>query len=175
MQRITVIGSGGAGKSTFSRRLAVQTGLPLVHLDSLYWKPGWIEPSREQWLATVDGIIARPRWILDGNYGGSLDRRLAASDTVIFMDTPVLTCLWRVIRRRLQHRGRARAEMPAGCNERLDPGFILWILGYPIRQRPAIRRRLETLRLDKQVVILRSVDQVEHFLGALPKSSPTQD
>jgi hypothetical protein len=65
--------------------------------------------------------------------------------------------------------------MPAGCNERLDPGFILWILGYPIRQRPAIRRRLETLRLDKQVVILRSVDQVEHFLGALPKSSPTQD
>ncbi len=61
MKRILVIGSGGSGKSTFAERLAQATGLPLIHLDEVYWKAGWIEPSREAWACTTEQLLAARR------------------------------------------------------------------------------------------------------------------
>jgi adenylate kinase family enzyme len=77
MRRVLVIGSGGAGKSTFATRLAQLTGLPLFHLDALYWKPGWVETPKEVWSRTMGQLIAGARWVMDGNYGGTLEQRLA--------------------------------------------------------------------------------------------------
>lgn len=167
MQRVIVIGCGGAGKSAFSRQLAQRTGLPLHHLDALYWQPGWTEPSKHDWQSRIDALLAQPRWILDGNFGGTLERRLAASDAVVFMDTPALVCLWRVILRRIRHHGHARPGMAAGCNERLDMGFVAWILGYPFRRRPALLRRLQEVRTQKQVVVLRSTAQANILLDSI--------
>lgn len=166
-QRILIIGSGGAGKSTFAMRWAERTKLPLVHLDALYWREGWIEPAKAEWAARVEQLIAAERWIMDGNFGGTLERRLAACDTVIFLDRSRWLCLWRVLRRRIRYRDKTRPAMAAGCHERLSLRFIGWILGYPEKHRPMILQRLAALRPEQRAFILRTPDAVENFLGSI--------
>lgn len=61
--RIAVIGSGGAGKSTFSRRLGEISGLPVIHLDQLYWRSGWVQTPKEQWEAAQREMIEQDKWI----------------------------------------------------------------------------------------------------------------
>jgi adenylate kinase family enzyme len=167
MRRVLVIGSGGAGKTRFARRLGEITGLPVVHLDSLYWSPGWVEPDKDAWKRQVQRLIGRERWILDGNYGGTLDLRLAACDTVIFLDLPRVVCLWRVVRRSMAHGGRARADLPDGCPERLSAEFLWWVWSYPGRRRSKILARLRSLRPDQRAVVLTSTASVERYLGEL--------
>jgi adenylate kinase family enzyme len=165
MQRVLVIGPGGAGKSTLARRLSERTGLPLVHLDALHWRPGWVAVPREEWSRTIDSLLARERWIMDGNYGGTLDRRLAACDTVIFLDASRIRCVQQVVKRRL--RGRRGPDMAEGCPERLTWSFLWWIWTYPTRRRPGILQRLSALRADQHAVVLRSRADVERFLAAV--------
>src|SRR5207248_9352838 len=112
MKRVLVIGSGGTGKTTVAQRLARRTGLPLIHLDLLYWRPGWQPTPGEEWRETVRRLVAGERWIIDGNYGGTLDLRLAACDTVVFLDLPRVLCLWRVLVRQLRHFCRWRPAPP---------------------------------------------------------------
>jgi adenylate kinase family enzyme len=166
VQRVLVIGSGGAGKSTFAAQLAQRTGLPLVHLDREYWRAGWAEPSKCEWLAKVEELVARERWIMDGNFGGTMERRLAACDTVVFLDRSRWLCLWRVLARRMRHRGVARPDMTPGCHERLDASFLAWILNYPERSRPKVLRRLSALRPDQRAVVLRNDREMEAFLAS---------
>ena len=161
-----MIGSGGAGKSTFARRLGARTGLPVIHLDARYWRAGWEPTPPDEWHEVVRELVAREAWVMDGNYGGTLDARLAACDTVIFLDLPRLVCLWRVVRRWARHRGGTRPDMAPGCNEQISLEFIRWIWGYPTRQRPAILRRLSTLSVGQRAVVLRSAADVERFLAA---------
>jgi len=168
MRRVLVIGSGGAGKSTFAARLAERTGLPLIHLDALYWRPGWVEPAKEEWTRRVAQLVADDRWIMDGNYGGTLESRLAACDTVVFLDLPRALCLRRVIGRRIRFRGRARPDMAPGCPEQLSWEFLHWIWSYPATRRPGILRRLAGLRPDQRAVVLQSVSEVARFLDSLP-------
>nr|HEX4316038.1 DNA topology modulation protein [Kofleriaceae bacterium] len=164
MQRVLVIGSGGAGKSTFAKRLGAATGLPVVHLDACYWRAGWQAPPKADWVRTIDELAARAAWIMDGNYGGTLDRRLAACDTVVFLDLPRAVCLWRAVRRAARYWGRTRPDMAPGCPETLTWEFVHWIWTYPRLRRPDILRRLDALAATKQVVILGSTPAVERFL-----------
>src|SRR5688500_12440346 len=120
MQRILVIGSGGAGKSTFAAELARRLALPLIHLDALYWKSEWTPTPKDKWARLVAKAAAGERWIMDGNYGGTLDLRLGYCDAVVFLDMPRLLCLWRVVRRSIRFHGRSRPEMSDGCPERLS-------------------------------------------------------
>lgn len=168
MRKVLVIGPGGAGKSTFARVLAERTGLPLVHLDALHWRPGWTPPSNEEWLETVDRLVREPRWVMDGNYGGTLDRRMSACDTVIFLDLPRRLCLWRVLRRRIEHRGTVRDDMGPGCPERLTLDFLAWIWNYRRRKRPGVLRRLSELGPGQRSVVLTSPREVERFLESMP-------
>jgi adenylate kinase family enzyme len=167
LKRILVIGSGGSGKTTFARRLAERTNLPLIHLDALYWRPGWDPTPADEWLTKVEALVRTPAWIMDGNYGGTLNIRLAACDAVVFLDIPRLVCLWRVVRRQLQHGGQNRAELPAGCPERLTWEFLKWIWTYPTRRRGAILRRLDELEAQKRVDVLRSSDEMDSFVNGL--------
>ena len=164
MRRVLVIGSGGAGKSTFATRLGAATGLPVVHLDACYWRAGWDPTPADEWTRTVDALAAGDAWIMDGNYGGTLDRRLAACDTVVFLDLPRLLCMWRALRRAARYAGRTRPDMAPGCPERVTWEFLKWIWDYPRTRRPGVLRRLAALGADRRVVVLRSSREAERFL-----------
>ena len=167
MQRVLVIGSGGAGKSTLAREIGARTGLPVVHLDALYWQPGWLPTPDAEWRAIVEQLVARDAWVMDGNYGGTLDTRLAACDTVVFLDLPRAVCLTRIVRRWLRNVGRTRADMAPGCPERMTWEFVRWIWDYPRAHRPNVLRRLAALPAGTAVVILRSRRAVRRFLATL--------
>jgi adenylate kinase family enzyme len=167
VRRVLVIGSGGAGKSALARRLGERLGLPVLHLDALYWRAGWVPTPGDEWARRVGELVRRDAWVMDGNYGGTLDARLAACDTVVFLDLPRRVCLWRVVRRALRHRGRTRPDMAPGCPERLTPAFLRWVWEYPRRRRPEVLRRLAALRPDQRAVVLRSAAAVERFVADL--------
>lgn len=167
MRRVLVIGSGGSGKSTVAKEIASRLRLPLVHLDALYWQPGWRATEKDVWDRTVRELIAAPCWVMDGNYGGTLDARLARCDAVVFMDLPRVVCLWRVFKRVLEFRGRIRPDMAPECPERLSWEFLNWIWTYPSRRRPGILRRLASLRADQRAIVLSSRKAVRRFLALL--------
>jgi adenylate kinase family enzyme len=167
MQRVLVIGPGGSGKSTVAKKIAGRLGLPLIHLDALYWQPGWRATAEKAWDEVVRELIAAPRWVIDGNYGGTLGARLARCDTVVFLDLPRATCLWRVVKRWLAFRGRSRPDMAPDCPERLSWEFVSWIWTYPWRRRPDILRRLTGLAAGQRAVVLSSNRKVRRFLDEL--------
>ena len=165
MQKILVIGCGGAGKTTFSKRLGARLGIPVLHLDSYFWKPGWEAMESSEWRNQVDQLIQTPSWIMDGNYGGTLKPRIEACDTIIFLDMPRWRCLSNVIKRRIQFSGTNRPEMTKGNTERLNMAFLYWIWTYNRRRRPGIMERLNAVTNHKHVIILRSYKEVQAFLS----------
>ncbi len=142
MQRVLVIGCGGAGKSTVARRLSLATGLPLVGLDRAYWKPGWVEPSTNEWHETVAKLAAEPAWVMDGNYSGTFDLRMPRADTLVWLDFPRAICLRRVLLRSLKGHGRTRADLPDGCPEQFDMKFYRFVWNFPAKSRPRILEAL---------------------------------
>ena len=120
MERVAIVGSGGAGKSTWSRALAEKTGLPLTHLDHQFWRPGWVEVPRDEWRAYQEELVKEPRWILDGNYGGTMDIRLPAADTVFIFGIHRARCLASAIKRCLLYtspspRDKRQSRMPSSA------------------------------------------------------------
>ncbi len=103
-------------------------------------------------------------WIIDENYGVTMEIRLNAADTIIFLDIQRTTCLYRAFTRMLKYRNRTRPDMGVGCEERFDPDFLRWIWNYPKTIRPEILKRLEQLPKEKQVIILKSPKDVEQFI-----------
>ena len=114
--RVVVTGMAGAGKSTFSRALSAETGLPVIHLDVHFWKPGWTEPSEDEWREKQRELITSDEWILDGNYHATLDLRLERADTAVFLDTPWWVCAWRALVRGVRKRP-VGFQLPNGCDE----------------------------------------------------------
>ena len=169
MQRIAIIGSPGAGKSTFARQLGDLTGIEVFHLDRLFWNPGWVETPRAEWIRLQEELIQRPSWIIDGNYGSTMDIRIQAADTVIFLDVPRYTCMWRAIKRAVQFRGETRPDMGEGCAEKIDLEFIQYIWKFRRRENDKINRRLnKAIRVGKQVIRLTTKAEVEAYLRSLP-------
>jgi adenylate kinase family enzyme len=164
MRRVLVIGPGGSGKSTFARRLGELLNIEVKHLDSFYWRAGWTKPSEQDWLMTVTELASGDAWIMDGNFGGTVELRLKYCDTIVFLDMPRLLCLWRITKRRLRYRNRSRPDMAEGCSEKLDLEFIDWVWNYSRRSRPRVVRLLNEQSRSKQVVWLRSNAEVKRFL-----------
>jgi adenylate kinase family enzyme len=104
---------------------------------------------------------------MDGNYGGTLDARLARCDTVIFLDLPRVLCTWRIVWRAARYVGRTRPDMPAGCPERLSWEFVVWVWTFPARRRPEILAKFAALRGEKRIIVLRSRRAVSTFLSDL--------
>lgn len=163
MQRVLVIGSPGAGKSTLSHALAQRTGLPLYHLDKMHWLPGWVERDRAEAFAHVAEVLAEDCWIIDGNYGSTLPLRLKRADTVVWLDYPTWLCLWQALKRWRHFRGRARPDMNEGCHERLDLEFLLYIA----RFRSGWNRRNAHMLSDfpGEIIQLQNPDDAEAWLN----------
>jgi adenylate kinase family enzyme len=164
VQRVLVIGSPGSGKSTFAIKLARLTGLPLIHLDQQFWNPGWVETPKAAWRAKVAGLVAGDKWIIDGNYSGSLETRLARADTVILLDFPPWSCVARIVRRVWQGRGQTRPDMAEGCPEQFNLEFLVYVATFPFTAR---KRTLAKLwRFNGNVIRLRGSREVRAFLGS---------
>lgn len=159
MQRVMIIGCSGSGKTTLAKQLAERTTLPLIHLDREYWRPGWIEPDKAEWEKRVAELAARPRWIIDGNYGATFAPRMAAADTVIFLDFPRWRCVWRVFSRVV--RGYGRATQADGCPERFDWEFLCWVWNWRRDSRPRVMKALECF--GGKIYFLRTPREVAKF------------
>ena len=121
--RVIVTGMPGSGKSTFSRDLSARTGLPLIHLDLHYWKPGWVRPSDDEWRVKQRSLLAGDGWIADGNYHETLDLRLERADTVVVLDTPWWVCAARAFLRGV--RRPVGTVMPDGCDDSVIQRFAM--------------------------------------------------
>ncbi|MEP6781746.1 MAG: DNA topology modulation protein [Gemmatimonadaceae bacterium] len=167
MQRILIIGCAGAGKSTFATALGGILRLPVIHLDSHFWQPNWKETERSVWHLKVGELLARDAWIMDGNYGGTMAMRVASSDTIIFLDFPRSTCLFRVLKRGIKYWHRERPDIGKGCAEQLpDFQFLKFIWTYRRTRRPIILELLRANEEEKRVVILRSPRELTHFVAS---------
>ena len=167
-QRIMIIGSGGAGKSTLARQLGPVLGLPVFHLDKLHWQPGWVSLPAEEWQGQVADLAQSEYWIIDGNYSGSLPIRLQAADTVIFLDYPWWRCLGRVLKRWLQYRGRSRPDITEGCPERLNWEMIKWVsIDFPRHNRVRLRQLLQQQEGRLNIITHRSPGETRRWLAAL--------
>jgi adenylate kinase family enzyme len=165
VQRVAVVGPGGAGKSTFARQLGARTGLPVVHLDQLYWRPGWDPTPDDEWREIVAGLVRADAWIIDGNYSRTFDLRAQRADTVVLLDYPPAGNLVRALRRTIGSYGRA-VQAP-GCPEHLDFEFLRWIATYRRRSRPRVLAHLAG-RPEIDVHVLRRPRDAQRLLEGLP-------
>jgi adenylate kinase family enzyme len=173
VKKVIIIGSGGAGKSTLARKLGEVIGIKVHHLDALYWKPGWKMTGKDEWEEIVLKIIKEETWIIDGNFGGTMDIRAQAADTVIFLDYSTTRCLYGIIKRRITYHGRTRPDMNEGCPEKLDWQFIKWVAEYKRKKAPAIIEKLEQYRLEgKEIYHFTTPLETEEFIAELSKKWP---
>lgn len=159
MKRIMIIGCPGSGKSTFARGLAEKTGLPLYYLDMMYWNPDRTTKPKDEFRAALRETVALPEWIIDGNYGSTLELRMEACDTVIFLDFPVEVCIAGVEERR----GKPRPDMPWVETEP-DLEFIEFIKKYNEESRPKVIELLEKYK-EKNIIIFKSRAEADEFLA----------
>jgi adenylate kinase family enzyme len=174
-RRVLVIGMAGSGKSTFSRALSARTGLPVVHLDVHYWKPGWVKPSDTEWREQQRGLLAGDAWIADGNYYETADIPLERAATVVLLDMPWWLSAWRAFVRGLR---RPEGKLPAGCEDsavrRLRDEW--WLIGRAWmgrRSEPAEARALVSKHgADAEFHVLRSKRDASEFLSHVTLRDP---
>lgn len=166
MERIMIMGCGGSGKSTLARRLGQLLGLPVVHLDRLWWTGTWENVTREEFDVLLAKEVAKPRWIIDGNFNRTIQMRLDRCDTVIYLDFNRFVCLWGAVKRVLQNYGKTRPDMGGDCPERFDPEFMKWIWDFNKQHRKEYYAMLRQ-KDDARVVILKNRGQVRRFLREL--------
>jgi adenylate kinase family enzyme len=150
MQRVVILGRGGAGKSTLARRLGEITGLPVVELDKVFWRPGLLPTPPAEWLQMQQEIIRQEKWIIDGDLGpyDSVDERLRVADTILFLDFSLFRCAWRASRR---------------SRERSD--FWYWMLKWRRRSRPVLLRAISLYAPMAHLHILRGPKAVARFIA----------
>ena len=159
MKKVIVIGCPGSGKSTVSRALHNKTGIPLYHLDMMYWNADKTTVEKSVFLERLSVVLEKDEWIIDGNYGSTMELRMAACDTVIFLDYPLDVCLDGIKERR----GKPRSDMPWIETEE-DAEFIKFIKSYNEQQKPKVLELLGKYG-DKNIIILESREQANAFLN----------
>jgi adenylate kinase family enzyme len=136
VQRIAIVGAGGAGKTVLANQLGALLGLPVTHLDALRYDHAWNVVPEAEFVAAQRAVAAGDRWIIDGNSAASMPVRFAAADTIIFLNPPTLACLWGIARRRLRYRGGRHTD---GVHDRITVPFLRYVVGFRRQRVPAVR------------------------------------
>ena len=156
MKRVVIIGRGASGKSTLAARLGEITGLPVIELDEVFWRPGLVATPRDQWVAVQEGFVAEEGWIIDGDLGryDVVEVRFRAADTILFLDFSFLGCAWRAIRR---------------THERAD--FWLWLLAYRWQSRPILMEAIADHAVNADVHVFRNPAALRRFVAEVVRES----
>jgi adenylate kinase family enzyme len=169
MRRVVVTGPAGAGKSRLARELGALLGIRVLHLDELYWRPGWVRTPEDEWKAAQRRELASDAWIVESQYDDILPDWLDAADTIVFVDASPIRCLWRVTRRRLD------AQPGTGVPSGSDPApahRALWkFLANQWHYRRRVRRELiadlARRREPQRIVVVRRGADLQRFLTGL--------
>ena len=164
MEKIVILGSSGAGKSTLARELSCMLNIKVYHLDRLFWQRGWKGKSKDTRIDILQDLVREKQWIIDGNYLSASPLHLNAADTIIFLDTSPLCCLWRLMKRHREYRRRPRRDIPEGCTDKLTWLRMLKVLTFLLHGRRTIKHILRKYN-SKQIVQLRSGKEVKDFLA----------
>ena len=167
-KRIMVLGSAGSGKSTLAIKLGEITGIPVIHLDRLFWNPGWVETPMDEMDKKAIHAALGESWIIDGNYSRTLDFRIERADSIIFIDFNRYICVFRVIKRRIQNHGKTCCDLGEGCPEKIDRAFLKWIWDYPKRSRKGTLEKI--YGSSKAVYHLRTRKEVKMLINEITSS-----
>jgi adenylate kinase family enzyme len=162
MERVAVVGCGGSGKSYVARELGRLLNLPVAHMDAVYFDDQWNPLPMERFEAVQSELVAGPRWVIDGNYNSTVQVRLEAADTVVFMDLPTHVCLWGILSRQLRH-GRGQNDQ-SGVYNRITGDVLRYVLGYRRKMRPRVLAKIDQHASGARVVALTSRRETRHFL-----------
>nr|EGT4337267.1 AAA family ATPase [Cronobacter muytjensii] len=151
--------------------LGERLNYPVTHLDRLFWGPGWLKPDAEEFREKVTESVLAAVWISEGNYARrTFDLRLSRADLVIWLNTPRITCLFRVLIRSLLN--KPRSDLPDGCSEKINYEFLeflRYVWCFDTRDRPEIERLRIKLGSDVPVIYLHNRKQIKNFLSDIHK------
>ncbi|HLZ85256.1 MAG TPA: hypothetical protein VKQ54_16955 [Caulobacteraceae bacterium] len=167
MQRIAIVGCSGGGKSTLARAVGAALGLPVVHLDALFWRPGWVESAPEPFRAAVDAALAGDRWVSDGVFTSVAHINLARADTIVWLERPIPLCLWRAFWRALTSLGRTRADLAPGCPERIDLAFYHYILTWNRAPRARLQDAIDLFGRHARLIRLRDDREIASWMDEI--------
>ena len=165
MERVVVVGCCGSGKSYVAREIGRLTGAPVTHLDAIYYDDEWNTAPMDDFADAQRELVAAPRWVIDGNYNSTLEIRLRACDTVVFVDVPTRSCLWGMVSRQLRH--GAGQHSANGVYNRINAGVVKYVLGYRRSMRPRVLSKVEAYAGHARVVSLRSRARARQWLAKL--------
>lgn len=168
MQRIVIVGPPGSGKSTLGKTLSDKLDIPVTHLDSLFFKAGWVEIEKKELVEKVTHLIStNEKWIIEGNYSSTFPIRLQHCDQVIFLDYPRSLYLFRAIKRSFKYYGRTRPDMAEGCFERFDFSFFKYVWNFPKRRKNLLAILNEHSKDKNNIVILKNTKELNHYLDTI--------
>lgn len=173
MQRVMIVGQPGSGKSTLARNLGQRTGLPVVHIDTIHWQPGWVERSRDEKTHLCREVESLDRWIFEGGHSATWNHRMARADLLIWIDRSATLRFWRVLLRTLLHRGQRRPDLPDNCPELLAnlPEFFKFMWRTRKSARAKMNQLVATAPPTCRVVCLRSNRDTRIFLASVGNST----
>ncbi|MCK1337386.1 AAA family ATPase [Bradyrhizobium sp. 38] len=168
MRRIIVVGSQGSGKTSLSRNLGQRLGLSVIHLDVLYWRPGWKPSDKTSFRTRVTDAIAGDAWVVDGSFSGlAFDLTLARADTLVVIDRPRWLCQWRILLRSAFDRDTTRPDLPEECPEQFDWKLMRETWRYDTERAPVIEAERAQYGADVPVVRLRRDRDIQDFLDSV--------
>ncbi len=167
--KIMVIGYSGSGKSTLARFLGRNYHVPVLHLDHVFWLPGWKSRSQEEMGKIVSRFMdSHTSWVIDGNYTKTVySRRLEEADQIVFLDFNRFSCLFRVGKRYWTYRGRTRKDMGRGCREKLDWEFIRWVLWDGRTRERKEEYRTAQIKYRDKVTRISGQKQLDKYISGL--------
>ncbi len=162
-QRICIIGRPGSGKSTFAKKLAEKTGLPLVHLDQLWWNENWVQSTKEEFDQKLEEKLKLESWIIDGDFSRTLKLRCAKADILYVYDLPKIQSLFGYLKRAIQNRGKSREDMPKNCVEKIELEFMKVIWDYKLPDLEGLHKEFPELK----IVVMKSHKEAEEILQSI--------
>ena len=157
VRKISILGAPGSGKSTLAEILSKELDLPVIHLDSINYKPNWVQVNKEERDKIIIAKANEEKWIIDGNYNKTLKYRLDKSDLVIWLDYSTFAHFKGVLKRVIKNHNKEKPDIP-GCKERLDFTFVKYVLKYNRKKRPKVKAFIDDIPKEKTLIFKKQKD-----------------